>query len=52
MITVNENAKERVRHKLTWDVVVKKYMNLFNLIEHIAFDKAKWQNRIHVANPT
>ncbi|GFZ21007.1 ARF GTPase-activating protein [Actinidia rufa] len=38
-ITVNGNARTRGRPKITWDVVIKKDINLLNLVEHIALDR-------------
>ena len=48
-ITGNENIK-RGRPNLTWDVVVRKDVNLLNLTKRIILNRTKWQKRIHVAD--
>ena len=35
-------------NKLTWGAVVEKDINLLNLTEDIALDRAEWSKMIHV----
>ena len=40
-ITIDGNARGRDRHRLMWDGVVNRDMNLFNLTNQIVFDRAE-----------
>ena len=50
-ITVNGTAIGRGRPKLTWDSLIKRDLKFLNLTSDMAFDRAEWRRRIHVADP-
>ena len=41
MIIINETVRSKGRLKLTCDAAIRKYVNLFNLIEHIVLEKTE-----------
>lgn len=47
-----EDVKGRGRPKQTRNVIVKRNMNLFNITEDIALDRAKWRKEIYVTDAT
>ena len=50
-IQVEGARRTRGRPKLTWVEVVKRDMAACNLTRDKALNRAKWRNRIHVADP-
>ena len=50
-VTVDGSVRGRGRPRLTLTSVLNRDMNLLNLTNEMAFDRAAWRRRIHVADP-
>ena len=50
-IVVPGMVRGRGRPRLTWEYVVQQDMNIYNLNEHIALNRADWRKRVHTADP-
>jgi hypothetical protein len=50
-LALGRNAQGRGRPKLTLDAVVRKDLSILGLSDEVAFDRAQWRKRIHVADP-
>ncbi|CAL5439689.1 unnamed protein product [Camellia sinensis] len=50
-VTVDGSVRGRGRPRLTLTSVINRDMNLLNLTNEMAFDRAAWRRRIHVADP-
>lgn len=51
VVTIDGSIRGRGRPRLTLASVVNRDMDLLNLINEMAFDRAAWRRRIHIANP-
>ncbi|KAL7247477.1 hypothetical protein ACSBR2_002399 [Camellia fascicularis] len=50
-VTVDGSVRGRGRPRLMLTNVINRDMNLLNLTNEMAFDRATWRRRIHVADP-
>ena len=50
-VTVDGSVRGRGRPRLTLVSVVNRDMDLLNLTNEMAFDRAAWRRRIHITDP-
>ena len=51
-IHIEGSKRVRGRPKKTWIEVITKDMNMLNITKNLIYDRQRWRNRIHAADPT